>query len=431
MSFLERTVGRIDRTLWGAQMLGRIAREKLESGLVFNPTRRAMRADPHRFYRELREHDPFHRSWAADGWVLSRYRDVVAVLRDPRFSADERNWSRYRRLSRMGSRLGLRDFYEDDRASMLRQDAPNHTRLRNLVSKAFTPRAVERMRPRIESVVKELLDPLGSHGEMELIEAFASPLPVTVIAEMLGVPAEDRVRFRHWSDEAIRTLGDGNLEDRRAGERAMDELGAYFRAQAEERRRSPRADLLSALVAAEEAGDHLTTGELLGTCVLLLVAGNETTTKLIANGLLALLRHPDELARLRANPELLPGAVEELLRYDGPVQLTSRMVREDGEMEGHALRKGMQLVLLLAGANRDPEAFADPERLDVGREDVRHVAFGHGVHFCLGAQLARLEATLAFQALLERYPRLRLAAEEVEWGSNTILRGPKALRLVF
>lgn len=431
MSLVQTTLGRIDQALWRAGMLAAVTRERLATGIVFNPTRRDMREDPHRFYRELRERDPFHRSWAADGYVLSRHRDVLAVLRDPRFSADERNWSRFRRLSRMGRRLGLRDPYEDDRASMLRQDAPNHTRLRGLVSKAFTSRAVERMRPRIEAVVKELLDPLGSHGEMELIEAFASPLPVTVIAEMLGVPAEDRVRFRHWSDEVIRTLGDGSLADERAAQRALEELGAYFRVQAEERRRAPRADLLSALVAAEEAGDHLSTGELLGTCVLLLVAGNETTTKLIANGIVALLRHPDELARLRANPELLPGAVEELLRYDGPVQLTSRMVREDMELEGRPLRRGMQLVLLLAGANRDPEAFADPERLDVSREDVRHVAFGHGVHFCLGAQLARLEATLAFQALLERYPTLRLATDRIEWGRNTILRGPTALPLAF
>lgn len=414
-----------------AEMGIRLGAERLETGIVFNPTRPAFQADPHAFYRRLRERDPFHRSRPASGWVLSRYRDILAVLRDPRFSADERNWSRYAGMAARARRAGLRDFYDPERASMLRMDAPDHTRLRTLVSKAFTPRAVERMGPRVEAVVKELLDPRGAHGEFELIRDFAAPLPVVVIAEMLGVPAEDRERFRHWSDEAIRSLGDGTIEDRRAGDRAIAELGDYFREQAELRRREPRGDLLSALVAAEEEGDKLTTGELLSTCVLLLVAGNETTTKLIANSMLALLRNPGQLELLRRRPELLPNAVEELLRYDGPVQLTSRFVKQDCELAGHGLRRGEQLVLLLASANRDPEVFAEPEQLDVERPEPKHLAFSHGAHFCLGAQLARMEAGIALAALLERYPKLRLTGGRIEWGRNTILRGPRTLHLAF
>jgi cytochrome P450 len=219
----------LDRGIAAAEMAFFAAREKLQTGLVWNPTRADYRTDPYPHYRALRERDPIHRSFAAKGWILSRHRDVVAVLRDPGFSSDERNWSRYRRLRARGARAGLPDPYETERASMLRVDPPDHSRLRNLVSKAFTPRAVEQMRPRIESILKELLDPLGTSGRFELVRDIASPLPVTVIAEMLGVPTEDRERFRHWSDEAIRTLGDTTLEDQRAATQAMQELGRSWR----------------------------------------------------------------------------------------------------------------------------------------------------------------------------------------------------------
>jgi len=421
----------LDRGIAAAEMAFFAAREKLQTGLVWNPTLPDYRADPYPHYRALRERDPIHRSFAAGGWVLSRHRDVAAVLRDPGFSSDERNWSRYRRLRARGERAGLPDPYDTERASMLRVDPPDHSRLRNLVSKAFTPRAVEQMRPRIESILKELLVPLGTSGRFELVRDIASPLPVTVIAEMLGVPTEDRERFRHWSDDVIRSLGDSTLEDRRASVRAMEELGGYLVEIAEQRRREPRNDLLSSLVAAEEAGDQLSPGELATMGVLLLVAGNETTTNLIANGTLALLRHPDQWALLQREPERIPNAVEELLRFDSPVQLTSRLVKEDGELEGRPLRRGEQLVLLLGAANRDPEAFPEPDRLDVTRENVRHLSFGHGIHFCLGAQLARLEAALTFQALLERFPRLALAGDAVTWRPNTVLRGPQALPLRY
>jgi cytochrome P450 len=421
---------KLDTALAGIEALAKMAVERVETGIAFNPLRRELRADPYPFYRRLRERDPFHRSRPADGWILTRYADVQAVLGDRSFSADERNLRRWPRLRGRMKRAGLPDPYEIDRASMLRQDPPDHTRLRSLVSKAFTPRAVERMRPVVEKYVGELLGRLEGRREMELITDFAAPIPVSVIAEMLGVPVADRERFRHWSDEAVRTLGDGTLDDRRRAEAAMEELGQYIEAIAEERRREPREDLISALVQAEEAGDHLTRNELFTTCVLLLVAGNETTTKLIGNSVVALLRSPDQLELLRREPERMPAAVEELLRYDGPVQLTSRVVTEDREFLGHPLRRGQQLVLVLAAANRDPAQFEDPDRLDVTRKDVRHLALSHGLHFCLGAQLARLEASLALEALVTRFPGLRFAGP-IQWGDNTVLRGPRALPLAF
>ena len=422
---------RVDRWQTIAEAVVRAAHERLESGIVFLPVRKQLRVDPHPFYRTLRERDPVHRSRLAGGWVLSRYEDVIGVLRDPSWSSDERNWSRFPTYRARGARAGLPDPYETHVASMLRLDAPDHTRLRSLVSKAFTPRAVEAMRPRVALLVDELLGKVGPQRGMELVADLAAPLPVIVIAELIGVPAADHARFRHLSDEAVRLLGDGSLEEKLRGAAGMRALQDYFAGIVAERRARPRADLVSALVAAEEQGDRLSNAELLSTLVLLLVAGNETTTKLIGNAVLALLRNPGELERLRADPGLLPNAVEELLRYDGPVQLTSRMAREDREVSGRTARKGEQVVLLLAAANRDPAVFEDPDRLDVARRDVRHVAFGQGIHFCLGAQLARLEATLAIGALVERFPGLRVADPNVPWSSNTVLRGPERLHLAW
>lgn len=426
-----RIRAKIDEALYGLEMGAKLAVERVETGLVYNPTREAMHSDPHPFYRELRERDPVHRSRPADGWVLTRYRDVEAVLGDRRFSSDERNLRRWPRIRRRLARAGLHNPYDGDRASMLRVDAPDHSRLRSLVNKAFTPRAVERMRERVAARVDALLEPFAPGDRMELVGDLASPLPVTIIAEMLGVPAEDHARFRAWSDEVIRTLGEGTVDDRLRAQAAVDELRAYLVAVADARRREPRDDLLTGLVRAEAESETLSDEELATMVVLLLVAGNETTTKLLASGLLALLRHPEQLELLRKEPKRIPAAVEELLRYDGPVQLTTRIVREEGTIDGHRVRPGQQLVLLLAAANRDPERFEDPDRLDVTREPGRHLAFGHGAHFCLGAQLARLETALALEALLPRFPGLRLGDEPVVWGDNTVLRGPTRLPLVL
>lgn len=423
---------RVDRFQTLAETLVRLAHEKLESGVVFLPIQKHLRADPHPHYKALRERDPVHRSRLAGGWVLSRHEDVLGVLRDPSWSSDERNWSRFPTYRARGARAGLPDPYSEHFSSMLRLDPPDHTRLRSLVSKAFTPRAIEAMRPRVELLVDELLAKLESRREMELVADFAAPLPVIVIAEMLGVPSADHAKFRHLSDEAVKLLGDGPIEEKQRGVAGMRAIRDYFAAIVEARRAEPRDDLISALVAAEEAGDRLSLGEMLSTLVLLLVAGNETTTKLIGNATLALLHDPSQLERLRAEPELMPNAVEEFLRYDGPVQLTSRLAREDRPLcGGRTARKGEQVVLLLAAANRDPAAFPDPDRLDVGRRDVRHLAFSQGIHFCLGAQLARLETSLAIGALVARFSSLRVADPDVRWSSNTVLRGPERLRLAW
>ena len=435
-------------TVFLTRTLAMVGLERLASGVVFNPASPAQRRDPYPLYAKLRETDPMHRSYAAGGWVLSRHDDIRAVLADKTFSADERNWSLYARFRARAQAHGLDDPYENDRMTMLRIDPPDHTRLRKLVSKAFTPRAIDSLRGRAEEILDELLFAHGggasrgpgslggrsAHGRLELVRDLAAPFPIILIAELLGVPAEDRERFRHWSDEAVKSLGDNSFEDIRAGLEAMQDFGAYIEEVAEQRREAPRDDLLSGLVAAESEGDRLSKSELLMTCVLLMVAGNETTTSLIGNAVLALLAHPEQMDILRQEPKRMAGGVDEFLRYDSPVQLTSRIATRDHVMHGARIRKGQQVLLLLGSANRDAEAFERPDAFDVTRDASGHLSFSHGVHHCLGAQLARLEAELAVGAILTRFPDLALADDAeraVEWGTNTILRGPKRLNLVY
>ncbi len=408
-----------------------MGRELLSSGVAYNPLDKRYQTDPYPLYRQLRERDPFHRSRLINGWVLTRYADVIEVLRDPRFIADDMKLPFAQKQRAQLIKDGLIREDESSTISMLRNDPPDHTRLRSLVSKAFTPRTIEALRPRIETIVQELLDAVAADGGMEVVGTLAYPLPVIVIAEMLGVPAEDREQFKRLSDEAVRGIGTISFTDVQRAQGAFRELRAYFERIAEERRREPREDLLSALLVAEQEGDKLTMDEVFSTCILLLVAGNETTTNLIANGLYALLEHPDQLDLLRDDPALMESAVEELLRYDSPVQATSRFVLEDVGVNGHAVSTEQQVIALLGAANRDPEQFEDPERLDITRRDNRHVAFGHGIHYCLGAPLARLEAPIAFQALLERFPNLRLTKERPQPGDNLILHGLKTLPVAF
>ena len=312
-----------------------------------------------------------------------------------------------------------------------RLDPPRHTRLRLLVNKAFTPRTVEELAPFIRAFVDKALDAAAARGRMELMADLAFPLPATVIAEMLGVPPEDRDRFKQWSDDS--TAAAANLPSNLSPEvvrksiAGMEELQNYFRGIIAQRRAEPRDDLISALVKAQEEEDRLSEQELLANSVLLLNAGHETTTNLIGNGTLALLRHPDQMRRLRDDPSLLPSGVEELLRYDSPVQFTTRILKADLELGGKVLRAGQAVLLLLGAANRDPEQFPDPDRLDVGRPDNKHLAFGHGPHFCLGAPLARLEGRILFEALLRRTPGMRLDGPPPRYRQNFNLRGLEAL----
>jgi len=394
--------------------------------LQFNPFLPEFHADPYPFYRLLRDADPVHQT-PMGFWLLTRYDDVLLSLRDPRFG-------------RAGFEPLLAAVYgqpgeEGLPTSMLFRDPPDHTRLRSLVSHAFTPRVVEGLRPRVQAIVDELLEAVGDAGTMEVIDDLAYPLPVRVICEMLGVPASDHLRIKQWSSDVARALdmigvpGDPQVLAR--GQAGHHALAEYFTALLPERRAHPRDDLLSLLIAAEEQGDKLTEGELLVTCLLLFIAGHETTVNLIGNGLLALLRNPDQLQRLRTNPTLLPTAVEELLRYDSPVQRTARIPNTDVAVGGRSIPRGTLVVAAIGAANRDPAHFSDPDRLDIGRADNRHIAFGFGIHYCLGAPLARLEGQIAFGALLRRFPSLDLASQMTDWRESSTLRGLRTLPVHF
>lgn len=397
----------------------------------FNPLAAEFRDNPQPFYRQLREVDPVHWSPFLGFWVLTRYADCVAVLRDAkRFSADPRDLAIYEALMQgVGEQ---RPLIQMQRKWMLMLNPPDHTRLRTLVTKAFTPRVVENMRPRIQAITDELLDYVQSAGRMDVIADLSFPLPVIVIAQMLGVPAEDRDKFKAWTPDLARTLDPIiSPEILDAGDAATLAFYDYFRTLVAKRRKDPQDDLLSALIAAEEKGDRLTEDELLATAILLLGAGHETTMNLIGNGLLALFRHPDQLAKLKADPTLIQSAVEECLRFDGPVQMTARTALEDIEIDGKTVTKGQQAVIVLAAANRDPAQFVEPDRFDITRKDSSHIAFSHGIHYCLGAPLARVEAQIVINTLLQRMPSLRLATDHLEWRETVTIRGLKALPVTF
>src|SRR3989441_5842098 len=393
--------------------------------LQFNPMDPEFVADPYPMYHRLRTGDPVHHS-PLGFWVLTRYDDVVAALRDPRLAKEAIASFVAARFGAPVPAMGL---------SMLDRDPPDHTRLRGLVSKAFTPRVVEGLRPRIQQIVYGLLEGVAAKRSMDLIEEFAYPIPVAVICEMLGVPIEDHERFKGWSLDIARGLDliwlGPDSEVGRRSVTARQALAEYFRGLIAQRRAAPRSDMLSGLIAAEEAGDKLNETELLATCILLLIAGHETTVNLIGNGTLALLRHPDQMRRLREDPSLIASAVEELLRYDSPVQRTGRIVYEDVTIGGKTIPKGSLTVGLLGAANRDPAHFPDPDRLDIARGAMHHLAFGWGIHFCLGAPLARLEGQIAIGTLLRRLPRLALASEHLEWRETSTLRGLQRLPVAF
>lgn len=360
-------------------------------------------------------------------WLLTRYRDVHRVLRDPRFSVDRMKAPLIREnLDRLPpfirqSAQGLR--------SLLVMDPPDHTRVRKLVNKAFTPRRIAALRPRIEALVAEELDALGQSDEFDLIHDLAEPLPAIVIAELLGVPPEDHRQFREWSSVLIAAIAARTDDERARAIDAAQKILAYLAEIIAQRRREPRDDLISAMIQAQEESDVLSDEELLATSNLLLLAGHETTTNLIGNGMLSLLREPAQLERLRREPALVERAVEELLRFDGPVQATVRVALEDIEIDDRVIPEGALLLASIGAANRDPDVFTEPDDLDIGRDPNPHLGFGFATHFCMGAPLARLEAQVAFSALLERFPRLSLVDDAPEYRENPILRGLKELVL--
>ena len=389
-----------------------LARERLESGVDFNPLSSELRANPLPQYDKLRRKDPVHRMRISDGWILTRYEDIDMVLRD------------HRRFGNLG-----RDFGYLPYISMLDLDPPEHTKVRGLVAHGFTLRAVNSLEPRIAKMVDELLDEVAGKPRFDLIQDIAFPLPITVIAELLGVPPEDRDQFREWS-EVVALDVDPLLDSQqiRDVQRTVEELFDYLEKIAEDRRRRPRNDLVTALVNAEEDGERLSREDLLINIVLVLVAGNETTRNLIGNGTLALLRNPDQLERLQDDSSLLDSAIDEMLRYDSPVQLDSRIARESVEIGGKRIEPGQRVLCALGAANHDPEVFPDPERFDVGRSPRNHLSFGRGIHYCLGAPLAKLEARVVFAGLLSRFESFQLV-EEPRYRDQITLRGLEELWL--
>ncbi len=370
---------------------------------------RAFRADPYPLLRHLREADPVNRT-PLGIWRLTRYDDCVRLLRGVRCGV--------RRAD--GTHFHEEPGTERPREFMLSQDPPAHTRLRKLVSKAFTPRAVDALRPRMQQIADELVDRAQERGEMDVIADLALPVPATVICEMMGVPVADRDRFTEWTSRATHLLA-AMTAPRDVLERATeasDALAAYFGELIEERRRNLRDDLLSALIRAEEEGDRLSPTELLSQSIGLLIAGFETTIGLIGNGIHALLSHPDQLALLRERPERIAGAVEECLRWNGPIPMTVRILHEDAEFGGRRIPRDAMVWALLAAANRDPERFPDPDRFDIARDPNPHLAFGGGVHLCLGRHLAQVESQIAIGTFARRLPGARLASDDLEWGSS-------------
>ncbi len=397
-----------------------------DSPLEFNPLLPEFRQNPYPTYHRFRDADPVHWGEFFGFWVITRYDDIVTMLRHSKASANPRDWERF---DDYVESLGGTGPAGDMQARwMLLKNPPDHTRLRKLVTKAFTPRVVENMRPHIQTIVDDLLDPIQAKSNFDIIADLAFPLPVIVIAELIGVPTKDRDQFKEWTGALARSLDPVITPDiSAAADRATEAFIDYFTRLVAERRAHPQQDLLSGLIAAEEKGDKLDEDELLATAILLFAAGHETTMNLIGNGMLALLRNPDQLAKLQADPALIETAVEEFLRYDGSVQVTARVALEDIELGGKTIRKNQQSLLLLGAANHDPAHFPDPDRLDITRQHNTQLTFSHGIHHCLGAPLARVEAQLAINTLLRRMPNMRLATPKLEWRDMLTLRGLKAL----
>ena len=390
----------------------------------------AFKANPHPTYARLRESEPVHRArlgFRRGAWLVSRYDDVEALLKDPRFAKNPQN---ARKEGGGSDAPWMPGFLRPLTRNMLDLDAPDHTRLRALVQKAFTPRLVEGLRPRIHALANELLD-RGGEGRMELVGGFALPIPLTIIAELLGVPVGDQQRFHRWTTRIVSVSSPVDIVGVLP---AVRSLFRYLRKLFDARRAEPRDDLITALVQAEEAGDRLSEDELLGMVFLLLAAGHETTVNLIGTAALVLAQNPAQAEELRANPSRMKTAVEELARYASPVELaTERYAREDLSLCGVPIRRGEMVLGVIGSANRDPAHFGNPDTLDLARDPNRHLAFGMGAHYCLGAPLARLETQIALSVLLERAPGLRLAvpAASLRWRKHAFLRGLRELPLAM
>jgi len=394
---------------------------------LFNLLDPEVLANPYPLFHRLRTEDPVHWDPFLHTWVVTRYPDVVRVLRE--FSAARTPSPD--QLTAIGL-SSLNPIAQVMVKQMLFLDAPTHTRIRGLASSAFTPNKIEALRSHIREITKDLIDKVAANGRMEVIADLAEPLPCIVTAEMLGVPVEDHQQMKVWSQDFAEMLGNFQHNPDHAARilKSTEEMTTYFRCTMRQDKLRPDG-LVCSLRDAKIQGDHLTEEEVIANCIVTMVGGQETTTNLIGNGVLSLLRYPDQLEKLRANPSLIPSAVEELLRYECPSQHTARLAPEDTEMGGKIIRKRQAVMAVMAAANRDPERFPDPDRLDITRQDNKHVAFGWGAHFCFGAALARIEGQIVFEELLRRFPVWSLEPEPLEWRTNSGLRGLTALPICF
>ena len=395
----------------------------LPKGIKLTPFDPTYKADPYAILKDVRERAPIFEDDQFKRWYVSRYEDVRAVLRDKDMSSDPYKANPNSYMARIAAVAGV-PRQETAKASMIFLDDPDHRRLRGLVNKAFTPKAVEQLRPRIREIAEGLLAEIRT-PEFDLMASFAGPFPVIVIAEMLGIDPGDRGDFKRWSDVAVSTFFNPfrTPEQSAVGMEAQYALNRYFQRMIDLRRAAPREDLITAMLRAEESGDHMTDDEVIMQCNLLLVAGNVTTTDLIGNGMKSLLEHPKELAKLRARPELIPNTVEEILRFDSPVTNAGRNVQREMSMRGCPFQVGDSVTVSLAAANHDPSVNPDPERFDIERQNIQHQSFGGGKHLCLGAPLARVEARVGIAALLARFPELRASPRGFQYRAIPSFRG--------
>ncbi len=386
-------------------------------------------ADPHAFFHRLRGHDPVHWSERSNAWIITGHAEVTEAFLDKRLSSD--------RLTPLQERItgphraDMTETFHLLRGWMVFADAPNHDRLRDPLRAAFTPSVMKRLAPRVQTIVDELLDEMAAAGECELIESFAFPVPAIVIAELLGVPPEDREDFKRSSTK-LSGLVFGAVEEPKRNASANEgaiEFIEYFTGLIRRYEAQPADNLISRLIAARDSGDALSAEQMVGACTLLLFGGHETTTGLIANTIACLFQHPEQLADLRRHPDLAASAVEECLRFEGPAKVMVRQVVEDLDWNGRQFRAGQRVYLSMAGASRDPAVFPEPDRFDIRRDPNPHLGFGHGIHYCLGAPLARLEGRIAIQSIIERFPDMRLTVDRLQWGSSILGRRVATLPL--
>jgi len=396
------------------------------SGSVSGMSSEEIKNDPYKDYGILRSRGKVLRTYRNRGWLALGFEEVQSLFQDPRFGADMRKNGFVVNMLRMAAAGKPVSFL--DSPTMLNLDPPDHTRLRKLVTKGFVQKTILALEPRIEFIIKNCLDSYdAASGQFDVMQQLAQPLPVIVIAELLGLPKKDLKRFQELSEDLLGLTALGNDELMDAGAIANAELVSYFEGVIAHKRQHPDQDMISRLIEAEEEGDRLNAEELNSTCVVLLIAGHETTARLIGNGIHLLLQHPDQMELLRQDPSLMPNAIEEILRFEPPVQFMVRFALEDVNFFGKVIKKNQLIMPVIASANRDPLMNSNPEKFDIARQEINHVSFGYGIHLCLGMTLARLEGRLAIQLLLERFSHMSLAEQEIEWSSIPMVRGMESL----